>query len=255
MITSNLQTCPKTSFIIIFLIKPSEVMKNILFTTILILSFHAIKAQNVCESGYLAFRQGVSFELTNYDKKGKVSSIQQQKINSVEATDDGFKANTSMVLSNEKGKTLSEGSYNLECKNGVVYLDMSSMLDPRMMEGFKDMEMEISGAALEFPSNLKPGQTLSDGDVNVKAKTGGLTLMNITMSITNRKVESTEIVTTPAGTFECAKISQDSELKSIIKKKFKSVSWYAIGVGLVKSENIDEKGNVESSTLLTKFEK
>ncbi|MCF8248205.1 MAG: hypothetical protein K9J37_23550 [Saprospiraceae bacterium] len=231
-------------------------MKNIFIATILLLSFNIVmKAQDACESNYLAFRQGVSFELTNYDKKGKISSIQQQKINNVEATDDGFKANTSMVLSNEKGKTLSEGSYNLECKNGVVYLDMSSMLDPRMMEGFKDMEMEISGAALEFPSNLKPGQTLSDGDVNVKAMTGGLTLMNITMSITNRKVESTEIVTTPAGTFECAKISQDSELKSIIKKKFKSVSWYAIGVGLVKSENMDEKGNVESSTLLTKFEK
>ncbi len=231
-------------------------MKNFCFTTILLLSFNLIlKAQNACESNYLAFREGVSFELTNYDKKGKVSGVQNQKINSVEAIEDGFRASTNMVLTNEKGKTLSEGSYNIECRNGVVYLDMSSMLDPRMMEGFKDMELEISGAALEFPSNLRPGQTLPDGDVNVKAMTGGLALMNITMSITNRKVEGTEVVTTPAGTFECAKISQDSELKSIIKKKFKSVSWYAIGVGLVKSENMDERGNVESSTILTKFEK
>ncbi len=231
-------------------------MKNIILATILLLSSNVImKAQGACESNYLAFREGVSFELTNYDKKGKVSSIQHQKINSVEAIEDGFKANTSMVLSNEKGKTLSEGSYNIECRNGVVYLDMSSMLDPRMMEGFKDMEMEISGSALEFPSNLRPGQTLPDGNVNVKAMTGGLTLMNMSMDITNRKVESTEIVTTPAGTFECIKISQDSELKSVIKKKFSSSTWYAIGVGIVKSENLDDRGNVESSTILTKFEK
>ena len=231
-------------------------MKNIFLPCILLLSASfGLKAQDACESNYLAFRQGVSFELTNYDKKGKVSSIQRQKINTVEATDDGFKANTSMVLSNEKGKSLSEGNYNIECRNGVVYLDMSSMLDQRMLEGFKDMEMEISGNALEFPSNLKPGQTLSDGDINLKAMTGGMTLMNMNMSITNRKVESTEIVTTPAGTFECVKISQDSELKSVIKRKFSTVSWYAIGVGMVKSENMDNKGNVESSTLLTKFEK
>ena len=60
-------------------------MKNIFIATILLLSFNIVmKAQDACESNYLAFRQGVSFELTNYDKKGKVSSIQQQKINNVE---------------------------------------------------------------------------------------------------------------------------------------------------------------------------
>ena len=123
------------------------------------------------------------------------------------------------------------------------------------MEGFKDMEVEMSGTALEFPAKLIPGQTLPDGSINIKAMTGGITLMNMSMNITNRKVEAAEVVTTPAGTFECVKMSQESELKSIIKKKFKTVSWYAIGVGMVKSENLDEKGNVESSTVLTKFEK
>ncbi|MBK9013539.1 MAG: hypothetical protein IPM82_05350 [Saprospiraceae bacterium] len=38
-----------------------------------------LKAQDVCESGYLAFRQGVSFELTNYDKKGKSPAFSIKK--------------------------------------------------------------------------------------------------------------------------------------------------------------------------------
>ncbi|MBK9013540.1 MAG: hypothetical protein IPM82_05355 [Saprospiraceae bacterium] len=173
----------------------------------------------------------------------------------MEAVADGFKAGVSIVVSNEKGKSVSEGNYNVECRNGVLYMDMSSMLDPRTMEGFKDMEVEMSGTALEFPAKLIPGQTLPDGCINIKAMTGGITLMNMSMNITNRKVEAAEVVTTPAGTFECVKMSQESELKSIIKKKFKTVSWYAIGVGMVKSENLDEKGNVESSTVLTKFDK
>ncbi|MBK9017668.1 MAG: hypothetical protein IPM82_28490 [Saprospiraceae bacterium] len=106
-------------------------MKNILIIcTFLISTVVSLKAQDVCESGYLAFRQGVSFELTNYDKKGKVTSLQHQKVNSVEAVADGFKAGVSIVVSNEKGKSVSEGNYNVECRNGVLFMDMSSMLDP-----------------------------------------------------------------------------------------------------------------------------
>lgn len=221
----------------------------------LLVAGFGLRAQNVCESGYLAFRQGVSFELTNYDKKGKVTSIQHQKINSVEADGDGFKANVSLEVSNEKGKNLSEGNYGIECKDGVLYMDMSGMFDPRSMAGFKDMEMEMTGSALEFPAKLIPGQTLPDGNITMKASSGGMTLMTMTLEVTNRKVEATEVVTTPAGTFECVKISQETEMKAIIKRKFRTVSWFAIGVGMVKSENLDEKGNVESSTVLTKFEK
>ena len=231
-------------------------MKNLLLSSLLLLvAGFGLRAQNVCESGYLAFRQGVSFELTNYDKKGKVTSIQHQKINSVEADGDGFKANVSLEVSNEKGKNLSEGNYGIECKDGVLYMDMSGMFDPRSMAGFKDMEMEMTGSALEFPAKLIPGQTLPDGNITMKASSGGMTLMTMTLEVTNRKVEATEVVTTPAGTFECVKISQETEMRAIIKRKFRTVSWFAIGVGMVKSENLDEKGNVESSTVLTKFEK
>ncbi|MBI1226264.1 MAG: hypothetical protein GC192_13605 [Bacteroidetes bacterium] len=231
-------------------------MKNLFLSSLLLLvASFGLRAQNVCESGYPAFRQGISFELTNYDKKGKVSSIQHQKINSVEADGDGFKANVSLEVTNEKGKNLSEGNYGIECKDGGLYMDMSGMFDPRSMAGFKDMEMEMAGSALEFPAKLIPGQTLPDGNITMKASSGGMTLMTMTLEVTNRKVEAAEVVTTPAGTFECVKISQETEMKAIIKRKFKTVSWFAIGVGMVKSENLDEKGNVESSTVLTKFEK
>jgi hypothetical protein len=231
-------------------------MKNsILSSCLLLFMAFGAKSQNVCESGYLAFREGVRFELTNYDKKGKVTGIQKQKINSVEADGDGFKADVDLVVTNEKGKELSEGNYNIECRNGVLYMDMSGMFDPRSMAGLQNMEMEMGGSALEFPAKLIPGETLPDGNITMKASSGGLVLMTISMNVTNRKVETAEVVTTPAGTFECVKVSQDTEMNAIIKKKFRTVSWFAIGVGMVKSENLDDRGTVESSTVLTKFEK
>jgi hypothetical protein len=117
------------------------------------------------------------------------------------------------------------------------------------------MEAEISGDALEIPNHLSAGETLPDGTMEMKVGSGGITMVNIRMSITNRKVEAEETITTPAGSFDCIRMSQESELKMLIKKKFKNVVWYAKGVGMVRSENYDSKGKLESYSELTKFEK
>ena len=222
---------------------------------VLLFSTHRVFSQeNPCESGYMPFKQDLSFELTSYDKKGKVSSVPKQMITALDEMDGGFEARVEMEIADEKGENVTTGKYDMQCKDGVIYVDVSSMLDPRTMETVSSMEMEMSGDALQFPNQLEPGQTLPDGTLVMKAKTNGMTLMTISMDITNRRVGELETVTTPAGTFECVKISQDSQMKMLVKKTFRSTSWYAKGVGMVKTENYDKKGNLESSTVLTKLE-
>ncbi len=229
--------------------------KAILFLFSLSVATVVFSQDNICESSYMPFKSGTSFELTNYDKKGKETSKVHHTVSSLDAVNSGFNATVEMETFDAKGKSIQKGTYSMECRDGVIYMDMSAMLDPRSMQGFKDMEMELSGDALQFPNKLTPGETLPDGTLQMKASTGGLALMSINMTISNRKVEAAESVTTAAGTFDCMKISQDSEMKTIIKMKFKTAAWYAKGVGMVKSENYDNKGNMESSTILTKFEK
>lgn len=231
-------------------------MKNLfLLLFSLTIAFQVYSQDNICESSYMPYQEGISFELTNYDKKGRESSVAKHTVSSLEEADGGFKATIDMEISDAKGKNLTQGSYTMECREGVIYLDMSSMLDPRTMESFSSMEMEMSGDALQIPNDLEPGQDLPDGTMTMKASTGGFGLMTVNLSVTGRKVEAAETITTPAGTFDCVKISQESEMKAIVKKKFRSASWYAKGIGMVKSENYDSKGNVESSTLLTKLDK
>ncbi len=231
-------------------------MKTLLLPVfIFLLAITANSQDNICESSYMPFKEGISFELTSYDKKGKEASIAKHKVVSLDNESDGFKATIEMEIADPKGKNVTKGSYSMECKDGVIYMDMTSMLDPRTVESFSSMEMEMSGDALEIPRNPEPGQTLPDGTLTMKASAGGLGLMTMTLSVTNREVGDKETVTTPAGTFDCIKISQESEMRAVIKKKFKSTSWYAKGIGMVKTENYDSKGNVESSTVLTKLEK
>lgn len=73
--------------------------------------------------------------------------------------------------------------------------------------------------------------------------------------VTNRKVIGKESVTTPAGTFECYKISYDIATKMMINMKTKATEWYARGTGLIKSETYSTDGKLMGSNVLTSIKK
>jgi hypothetical protein len=70
--------------------------------------------------------------------------------------------------------------------------------------------------------------------------------------VINRKVETIEDLTVPAGTFNCLKIIGDVSGKVLgLSISGKSAQWYSPGVGMVKSESYDKKGELSSSMVLT----
>ncbi|GIV31878.1 MAG: hypothetical protein KatS3mg030_180 [Saprospiraceae bacterium] len=207
--------------------------------------------QDLCESAYLPFQEGKTFELSNYDKKGKLTSTVRHTVAEVDKSSEAWTAKVRMEIMDKKGKETSSGTYTISCSDGVITMDVSYLLDPATMEAMGNFEVEMSGKALEFPSQLSAGQTLPDADMEIKGKSGGVTLMNMRMDVTDRKVDGFETVTTPAGTFECVKITQTNEMKMLVKNTYTSVTWMAKGVGTVKSESYDRRGNLVSSTLLT----
>jgi len=123
------------------------------------------------------------------------------------------------------------------------------------MEAYKDMEMKMEGGALEIPASMKAGDVLKNGDMKMSFSSGGMTIMNITMNISNRKVDAVESITTPAGTFECYKISYDVAMKMMMNMKSKGVEWYAKGVGMVKNETYSSDGKLLGSNVLTALKK
>lgn len=234
-------------------------MKHFFFTLCGILTFSLllqadVNGQSSCESAYMPFKQDVFYELTNYDKKGKVTGINRHTISELETTSNGYKAVVSVDVLDDEEKELTKSSFAFECDGDVVKLDMSAMLDPSINESLSGMEIELSGDALQIPSELTPGMELPDAELEIKAMSGGVRIMTIRQKVTNRKVEGTETITTPAGTFECVKLTQTTEMKMMVTKKFKTVSWYAVGIGMVKSETYDKKGRLQGSTVMTAFE-
>lgn len=215
-----------------------------------------VSAQNnLCDNGYMPFSEGVSFELTTYNKKDKVSSVVKHEITEVEGSTSEYTAQVKTQVFDDKGKPTVNGSYTIQCTEDGIGIDMSTMMSQESMAAFSSMDVDVTGDALIIPNTLSPGQTLPDGEMQMQASMSGMSLMKLNMQVTDRKVESRESITTPAGTFDCVKITQTTTLDGFGKNAYTSTSWYAKGVGMVRTENYDKKGELNSYTVLTAFNK
>lgn len=226
-------------------------MKNITGLLIMLMVAISAKAQN-CE-GFFPMKQGAVIETQSFNPKDKLQGMHRQTILAVDQVDEGVAIKVKSEQLDEKGKPSFEQELNMRCVDDVFYMDMKDMLDPKTMGGFQDMEVSVSGVDLEFPGIMQVGQTLNNGNIKMSVSSSGFTVMNMEVKILNRKVEAYEPVTTPAGTFDCFKISYDIEMKTVVNVKAKGTDWVAKNVGVVKSEQYDKNGKLTGYTLLSRF--
>lgn len=221
----------------------------------LFLPLALLAQKDICSSSYMPLEEGITYELTNYDRKGNEESVSRQTVSELEETDEGYKATISFVLADSKGKEMNQGSFGIECRGNSIFMDMSNMLDQSALEGMGDVEVEMSGDGLEIPNNPSAGQSLPDGSIQMKTNTGAFGNFTMTLKVINRKVDGMETIETRAGTFDCVKISQETEVKSIVTTRSKSTTWYAKGIGMVKTESYNSKGKLMGTTVLTKLDR
>ncbi|MCO6479651.1 MAG: hypothetical protein J5I94_23650 [Phaeodactylibacter sp.] len=214
----------------------------------------ALFAQSDCSMFY-PFKESVRMEYTYFDKKDKMESRTESSVKAVKQLPNGVEVVIANTVFDKKDKEQFSGEYRVRCEDGVIKMDASAMLNPAMQQSFSNMEVTIEGEELSIPKQLKVGQELPDASTNIRAGAGGINIVNMTVDITDRKVVGQETITTPAGTFDCYKLTQTTDVKMMLGKSFSSVEYYAEGVGVVRSETYDKKGNLEGYMLLTAFEK
>ncbi|XMO87377.1 hypothetical protein AAFN75_03660 [Algibacter sp. AS12] len=206
-------------------------------------------SQNACKA-YYPFEEGVTFEITNYSKKGKKEGVVNYEVTNIV----GNTATIKTIIYDAKGKEITTTSYDIMCDGNTVSIDFKSMINPDMLKQYKDMEMEVTGTNIELPNDLQIGQSLKDANMNMAINMGGIN-MNMSVNILNRKVDQKESITTPAGTFNCFALSYDNEMKMGMKMTFKIKEWIAEGVGVVKSESYNKNGKLMGYSELTSFKK
>ena len=209
-------------------------------------------AQNNC-SKYYPMDEGTTFQYTNYSKKGKISGILDHAITDNRIEDGNKVVSMTSKMSDKKGELIMESSHNVTCTGDGISIDFKSMMNPQMMSQFGNFEYEITGTNLELPNDLSVGLELPDSFMKMVVNMG--MTMNIKVTIKDRKVIGEESVTTPSGTYDCYVLTSTLDMDMMMKIEGSSKQWIAEGIGMVKQESYDDKGNLTAYSELTKFEK
>jgi len=228
-------------------------IKKLLFVIFLAFVLTGIGMAQDCS--FYSLTEGMVTGYQNLDAKGKVTGTTRSTCLNVNKDGRAVIFKMKSEYADAKNSNPSMIEYEMKCEDGAFYVDMQNFIDPKSMEAFKGMEVSVDSKDMVYPAGLSAGQTLPDANITVSAATGGVTILNLIVNITNRKVIGTESVTVPAGTFECFKITYDVETKMMFKVYATVTEYVNMGVGNVKTETYDKKGKMAGTTQLVELKK
>ncbi|MEN8117461.1 MAG: hypothetical protein ABFS16_10805, partial [Bacteroidota bacterium] len=217
-----------------------------LFIAFIVLIAGSVSAQN-CKA-FLPYSKGTVWEITDYTAKGKETGRTAYELVDKKESGKNFTFTVKAVAYDDKGKEVFSNSYDAFCKGGKFGFDMNYMMDGQSMQAYNEMDMEVDATELEIPDmNTPAGTKLNDASLQIQIAG----LFKMTINVTERVVEAKEKQETPAGTFDCIKISQRVSTKMMVKVNMLAKEWYAEGVGLVASETYNKKGKLVGYSKLT----
>jgi hypothetical protein len=231
-------------------------MKKISFFITVLFLYNVASAQSC--NPFFSIQEGIKSTYDFFNAKNKVVSRNVNEFKNVSGSGDQLKATLlSQVVDVKNGNVTGSSESEWTCDNGVVHFSMNAMAIEGVDMTNPTIEVVVDGDDMDIPSAFEVGQTLKDVTYHVKMSVTGITMMDRNFEVKNRKVAGKESITTPAGSFECYKITYTTE--SIGKsgnasKPIETAIWYSANVGMVKTENYKD-GKVSSAQLLTKVEK
>jgi hypothetical protein len=207
---------------------------------------------------YYWFKEGAVAEYANKDAEGNETSRTICKVTNVRNENGIIWADFTAATGNNKAITAI-----YKCEGDKMYMDMKSFFANNFgaLAARGGMELEIDNAYLTFPYNMKPGDKLEGTNFKIVAKKDGKPIMTTTNEIKARRVEGTANITTPAGSWNCLKITETSIITSEMMGKqlpgheTKTVNWFAPGIGVVKTGNYDKEGKIISEIELVSLKR
>lgn len=216
-------------------------MKQILLVLIAATVLCGAAAAQSC-ANYLLLQNNKRIEMTVYNKKGKENGKQVWNVSDVKKNGGTTTGKISSEFFNEKGKSLNKATNEIKCTGGVYYMNMKMMLSEGQQTQLNGADVKADGGFLEYPAAMTEGDALKDGELKMEFTMNGGLKSTMELSVTNRKVGGKESVTSPAGTWECIKITSSQKITTRmggigIPIKMDITEWYAPGVGVIKTES------------------
>ena len=192
------------------------------------------------QTPYCCVTEGTELIYTDYNAKGKETGTTTNVYKEVKVISDMDYDITIETTVNAGGQATTLQT-TMEVRNGNAMISMGqgsidlTATDPELMK---------------IPNKLAVGYQLPLGEMIVDL--GGF---RVKSTITENEVIDREEITTPAGTFKCYVVKQTSSGRVLgIKSESTIKTWYARGIGQVKTETYS-KGDLTSSSVLTSINK
>ncbi len=197
-------------------------------------------------SSFLWFKKGTKLVYKLTGATGDSLGNSTTTIDDVKQDGDAMLAD--YTVTSAGGKNI-KGTYR--CEGDKVYMDTKSFFQNNFSGLQKSgMEVEIKNSYVSFPSDMKVGDALEGSSFEADINKNGKEFMKIISEVKERKIEGKENVTTPGGSWNCFRLVEVRATATEVKGtkrppvNTKSISWFASGVGPVKFETYDAKGNL-----------
>jgi hypothetical protein len=215
-------------------------MKKVIVVSLLCHSF-LTHAQDC--SGYYFLKEKNIVEVSLYNKKGDDSGKHIYTVTSVANTGSGASSTLNSEIFNKDGKSTAKAVESIECKGGVMMLDMKMNMNLSDAQQKQYSKSTVTGDKIyiEYPSAMKVGDDLKDANMVLNMMNNGME-QTVEVNITKRKVIAKESVTSAAGTWDCFKITFNTKTKVTVMNigipiSFDVTEWYCPGFGQVKTES------------------
>ena len=221
-------------------------MKNRLFAIFLLVTAQTFGQD--CQSYYF-LQNNKTVEMTTYNRKGTQIGKLVYSITGVKNMGSSLTATVNEEMFDKNGKSTMKATNEIECNGGVLMMDIKMNMPQSSSPEFKDANAKVSNVFIEYPSSMQVGDQLKDATMQMEVSNKDMS-QNMDMKVVNRKVVAKEMVTTPAGTWDCFRITSTVQMKIKtmgigIPMKIDQTEWFSPGFGIVKSES------KSGSTMLT----
>lgn len=234
-------------------------MKKMLLAIVALLACHTMQAQYFCTT------QGTELHYVNYDEAGQSLSNETVTVYNVVKNASGESAQyLAKIVTNKTKNNTSYTLYNWNydgnvttCQEDLMYGPYiksdsdSAKYDSKARQAMAE-ELKLKGDnSFTIKKHASAGESIPDRTYSLISN-----MLKNEINISGAAYMGEEKVSTTAGKFDCIKISYLKRTKIVLKTETVRVTeWYAEGIGLVKSESYNTKGEPDGKTILVKIVK
>lgn len=226
-------------------------MKTLISAILLLWAMENAWAQDCLVSSY--FKKNSKLEFRTTDEGGKLQTRVEYEVIETKSTGNHVEAVVKSTVFDKKEKQLSTADVVYQCTGSEFRMNMRSYVPAQQTQGMKDMQVKADDSYLIFPRNMTTGSRLPDGNFHLETSMNGMKIMSLNLSVTDRQVVGKESVTTPAGTYDCLKITTRQQMKSVMSFDYETTEWYAPSNGIVVKTELYRKGKLQSISQLTEL--